>query len=574
MTVEASPRHSLPLNRSVPAVLGWVPFAAYLLVAYVYREGGGAVIRQHDTLDFLFPVFQQLSLSELFSGPDAELDFFLGGLPRGFLGSEFHIGHLASTVLPLTAALVVTELITRTLAFVGMRLLFDRLRVQAPALVGWVTATLFSLLPFYLPSFGAVAGVPLIAWSFLRVCEQERLDLRSAAVAAAAPFYIAGYASIPLLSVAIVVALVVVLPLRRSALPAVGRWIGLHGAMVLIVDWRLFWSSLTGPTSHRVDMVRGDFVDNQWGPLGNAFTAEVSHAAAAKSTYLGLVLLVGMGLVIARHPAVEGRVRRIAGGVGVGMLALAVFSINWAWFEAEIIAAVLSDWARFQMDRVRWLEPTALYVLFGLGLTAIWQVVCAWSTRRKEAGIALLALVCLLQANAILDLHAFRAPEGLTIEEYFAEEDMTVIREAAEASGKDVVVVSVGIHPTLALNAGMATADGYWTSYPLEYKERFRALIAPHLDLSAGDTIYYDDWGSRAYLFQAYGRPPCCRRLTTVLPRELVVDPSQWEPLGITHVISSWALSNAADVNLNEVTVREAEFPAGPLYLYEVVPGA
>jgi hypothetical protein len=48
------------------------------------------------------------------------------------------------------------------------------------------------------------------------------------------------------------------------------------------------------------------------------------------------------------------------------------------------------------------------------------------------------------------------------------------------------------------------TLDGYWSNYPLSHKHAFREIIADELEKSPALKSYFDDWGSRVYLFNSY----------------------------------------------------------------------
>ena len=48
---------------------------------------------------------------------------------------------------------------------------------------------------------------------------------------------------------------------------------------------------------------------------------------------------------------------------------------------------------------------------------------------------------------------------------------------------------------------GYGALDGYVYNYPLEYKNDFRRIIVRELAADSGLRDYYDDWGSRVYLF-------------------------------------------------------------------------
>lgn len=64
----------------------------------------------------------------------------------------------------------------------------------------------------------------------------------------------------------------------------------------------------------------------------------------------------------------------------------------------------------------------------------------------------------------------------------------------------DSKVISVELDPMIAPMNGIASLDGYYPDYPLEYKHQFREIIKTSLSES-GRKTYYDNWGSRVYTF-------------------------------------------------------------------------
>ena len=55
--------------------------------------------------------------------------------------------------------------------------------------------------------------------------------------------------------------------------------------------------------------------------------------------------------------------------------------------------------------------------------------------------------------------------------------------------------------PAVALEAGFYCIDGYSNNYSLEYKHEFRGIIEEELEKCPAMKGYFDDWGSRCYLF-------------------------------------------------------------------------
>ncbi len=89
--------------------------------------------------------------------------------------------------------------------------------------------------------------------------------------------------------------------------------------------------------------------------------------------------------------------------------------------------------------------------------------------------------------------------------DYFAEDLMgeieTAIFEKAGRTQEEYRVASLGMCPAVALEAGFYCIDGYSNNYSLEYKHEFRGIIEEELEKCPAMKGYFDDWGSRCYLF-------------------------------------------------------------------------
>ena len=84
-----------------------------------------------------------------------------------------------------------------------------------------------------------------------------------------------------------------------------------------------------------------------------------------------------------------------------------------------------------------------------------------------------------------------------TFDNYYKFEDYTFIKNIV----KDSRVMSVGLHPMIAVMNDIRVIDGYHSIYPLSYKIKFRKIIERELEKNIKLKNYYDDWGSRVYAF-------------------------------------------------------------------------
>jgi hypothetical protein len=143
---------------------------------------------------------------------------------------------------------------------------------------------------------------------------------------------------------------------------------------------------------------------------------------------------------------------------------------------------------------------------------------------------------------------AGRKPHDLSYREFVAASvfDQVRARMGQEASRR---VVSVGLHPAVAALNGFSCADGYHDNYPLAYKDRFRRLIGGELRYDESLRRYFDEWGSRAYVFlrgktmPAYG----IRQGKYRILGRLALDESALHDLGIRWVVSALLIADPAD---------------------------
>jgi hypothetical protein len=222
------------------------------------------------------------------------------------------------------------------------------------------------------------------------------------------------------------------------------------------------------------------------------------------------------------------------------------------------------------MERIRWIEPVIIYLLFALALSVIVDLM-DWEASQKWIVTALISGLLVLQAWYVVGAQRFVISlDSLGIRAFYAPETMAAIRSSFDPDAGERAV-SAGLHPGVAINAGIPSADGYWSAYPLRYKRAFRELIAPALDEDQSDARHFDEWGSRAYVFQ-----PDLPRLGSTLcppegePVELVVEVDAFPVLGVTHVISSSEFTNASDLGPTLIDSFERLDELGAIHLHRV----
>ena len=105
------------------------------------------------------------------------------------------------------------------------------------------------------------------------------------------------------------------------------------------------------------------------------------------------------------------------------------------------------------------------------------------------------------------------------------------------------------MHPTIAQYNGFYTLDSYQNLYSLEYKNKFREIIADELEKNHRMKNYFDAWGSRCYVFVAelFGKGKCylnCSKYETDSIDHFEIDTKALSALGGKYIFSAVPINN------------------------------
>ena len=150
------------------------------------------------------------------------------------------------------------------------------------------------------------------------------------------------------------------------------------------------------------------------------------------------------------------------------------------------------------------------------------------------------------------------------------------MQEIDDAIGRDKStyrVAHLGISPAPALMHGFYTVDGYSNNYPLEYKHRFREVIAPEIEKNEEVRVYFDTWGNRCYLFSAE-----CPGYYTIQKggfyfQNYEIDTERLRELGGTYLLSAAYIDHSENTGLEPVREEafETEDSYYRIYLYRIM---
>lgn len=299
--------------------------------------------------------------------------------------------------------------------------------------------------------------------------------------------------------------------------------------------------------------------------------------------------------------APEGGEKRLWKAVGLSLAVIAGFAAVAALWDSSIGIAIRSSLGAlkgFQANRVLWLSPCLWYFILGCSLLLLTEQLPERDTGAEKTGngrrngvipgiivmAAMLLTVAtagkiLLESNLKPNLQKLvnRNYAAMSFRDYYAvdvlDQVQEYLRENTGEEPQDYRVVSLGIDPAAALYHGFYCLDGYSNNYSLEYKHRFREIIAPELDKSEYLEDSFDHWGNRCYLFSAE-----CPGYYTIEKggfyfQDYTIDAESLRQLGGSYLLSAAYIDHSEDTGLELMRPEafETENSYYRIYLYRVM---
>ncbi len=580
------------------AAIGVAFLAAFL--GFAYARGSDSYVRVNDHLDGAVPLYVVLAESQPWlGGLHDRVGQIFDGLPRNSMPSTLHLGALAYYALPPFWAHVWNEAAVRLLAFAGMLLLLRRhLLPEARPSVLCGAALCFALLPFLPSACLSVAGQPLLLHALLDL-RRGRGGAGDWLVVALFPLY-SSLAFIGFFVLLCLGLLVLHDAWRARRLPA--RLVAacvLMGALYAASEHRLLYQALfdAGHVSHRSEFVRvqGSLLHAARAAL-QAFFLDHHHAP---SLQLPVLLLAAAAALVAGLVEIRARARSLGPRVLAAalrersptpsrwrdlVLALALCAAAsllvglWEWrpVQALVESPAFGPLRMFNFHRVAWFQPALFGLAFAFALHEI-------SRRWRLGSIVALALVGLQAALAVWSSNGLveRRVSGLGFSAYYSSPLFAEIRDHIGRPPETYRVVSLGLTPGIALYNGFFVLDGFVNDYPVEYKRRFRRVIARELEKDPFLARLFDDWGGHVDLFASelgkvsgYSRRTYTKHAARRSVEQLEIDVAALRELGADYVLAAVEIRNHAELGLAlEGRFERADSP-WEIFLYALAPPA
>lgn len=532
--------------------------------------GTGSNVSIHDHLDGAYVRLKVLAESGLMFSPlDATIPNIMNGAPRASFGPEFNVLLWLIYFFGDYPAYVLNQIIMRICAFVGMYLLLKR-HVLGQEKNDWIlvgSALSFACLPFHAHYGLSIAGQPLVLYAFFNI-RQSDSNWKNWLILAVVPFYsIFGISYFFLLCV---MSALLIYDWYRHAKPnyAFASAIVLMFGVATVVDYRLLlvaFSQSLGFVSHRIEFSFPSIT------LNSVLQSAIEGFIYGRDQHMVILPTVGIAAATLLF-------RREKATLFITLLALIIAIYFWsaAWpFIWQETSGFYGGKPYFNLGRFSYLHPVLWVMLFALALSIIWRHL------RFARMLVLIALVA--QINFLITISDQRLGNKKsepTYEQFFAPQLFSEIDKTIGRDKSQYRVVSIGIFPSIAQYNGFYTLDGYLYNYPLAYKHQFRKLIAGELEKSPHWQKYYDEWGSRFYIFskdlEGYQhtafmlRKQLVRQLGTKI-EDLSLDTELFKKMGGKYIFSALEIVNSEKFGFRLIKKFEHADSAWDIYLYEAI---
>lgn len=508
----------------------------------------------------------------------------LNGIDRDYFPTECSLYNILFAVMPAVYAYITGYLLKLLIGFFSFLyfmkvMLNDEFGQYENLLV--LVAVAFALLPVYPMYAICFSSIPLIVALLVKVHRKPewRLFVCIFAYPLLSYFSFFGIFLLGYLMVAIVV-----VTIRERKIP---KALCISSVLLFagfgVFEYRLFGIMLFSD----VETIRDTMVISSlhgkelWNFFKEGFLRGVAHAEDAHWVFVFpacMFYLVIHNLLL----LIKKEARKIlTDPFNLTILFLLANSVIYALYYWEplrnAVETLLPPLKGFQFNRTIFFNPFLWYTAFAILLIRIFG-------RQKKisflaAGLSI--VIVMTTQSTYSDFYntvyctAYRilkqqAPNQLNFREFYGEELFEKVKTDISYD-PSYAACAYGFHPAVLQYNGITTLDGYCGYYSQDYKEAFREVIAPTLEVAKNWQVYYDNWACRAYLFTPTGENIYDFGANSdTIPQDICINAKALKQLGCTYIFSRIEIVNAKEQGLLFESYYETDSIPYGVYVYRL----
>lgn len=459
--------------------------------------------------------------------------------------SPLELKALFFTILPTYWAIVVNIFLVKVIAFVGMFLLLNKYVAKEYSMLNFIASFAFCLVPFYEDYGISSAGIPIVCYALMNLKNKECTIVNLLLI------LLYGIYSSFALSGLFVCFFFFVFIIASWYEDKRINWYLLSAftllcAIYLATNWYIiegfFFPSKT--ISHRYEWVNTSSIPSLLFEIIGYILYSQYHAGS----FLAFPILFIFLLVYIAYRKKETKIRFL-----FYILLTLIFFIAIGSFSKMIPMKLFTS---FQFDRFYFLYPALCFILFAKSIEFLYSDKKKWAVIFSV--LTVLGCVAIPNRELLINLNKLAGIEKthrISYQEFYDQQLFANIgKDLNLTQDYSIKVVSLGIYPSIAEYNGFWCLDGYLISYSLDYKHKFRKTIARELKKNESLRKYYDEWGSRCYLFSTEldkkgNRYLCSKEDNYNI--NLDIDTKALKGIGCQYIISAIDIKNYTKLGLS-----------------------
>ncbi|MHC2836058.1 DUF6044 family protein [Bacillus sp. F9_6S_D1_P_5] len=545
-------------------------FATIILILYLsplFILGENAHIRIHDNLDSNLSWYKVLTSSgEIRGSINGTIPQVINNqLSRNAFSTEFSCIVWLYAFFPNMVAYVLSQTITRVVAFIGMYVLLKHhfLPREEWMVISMGVSLAFALTPFWPSGMLSTLGMPLALWAFLNIRKGEKL-WKNYFVLTLIPLYSSFVLGFFFFLSSIGVLWLVDLVVKKEWNFRFLFSIIYMTLIYMVVEYRLVSSFFlsTAPNSRdeyfhaRLSLWRSLRLTVKNFLLGH------THVMTVHTFIILPAILIALYFIITTKRWKREKVFIFLFYFNIVLSIWYAFWFYKGWLPLTKRFHILDT---FNFARYHFLRPLVIYVLFALGLKILWLQGKVWRYVATSFMIAQIILLCFYNEEIIYQ-------NKPSVKEFFAEKQFQEIKEYIGLPLEQYRIANIGLHPAIAQYNGFYTLDTYNNFYPLSYKYEFRKIIEKELAKNKTIRTYFDEWGGRCYIFtDELGKHYMFKKGSKKHLKNVELNIEHFKKMGGRYIFSAVPIENAVKNNLYLEKTFVSKTSAWEIYLYKAI---
>ena len=530
-------------NRNA-VILGCV-IVVIIMLPYIIL-GENAFITIHDFLDSN-PVHVKTILSlGLVGNPDGILPVLDGVSSLNYISLiPIDIKTILYIVLPLYWAIVFNIFFVRLIAFLGMYVLCYNYTIKDNAFYSLLVAVLFCLVPFYADYGLSSAGVPLLLYCVLNLEFKKKLRQSYVLI-----IFFACNSSLALVGIFIcflwggwiVCKWFVERIIPKYHIVGIMLIVLIYLFVNISIIYNYFFPSEY--ISHRVEFVNSESLSDLLTGVYNCYIYSQYHAGS----FWAVPILLVTFIIYVRYGKYDKQIRFYSATFILVAVLILIGSI------VKLLPFGITK--SFQFDRFYFLYPSVCFIVLAKAFSLI--------PRNQFQVLALSGLIALgnyvngFMRELFTNYEILLGRNNASVPSFkqFFDEKLfsSIIKDLNIEQNFRCKVVSLGMYPSVTEFNNFYTLDSYVFSYSINYKHRFRKVIKGELEKSETLQKYFDEWGSRCYIFSSdLGRRFLFSKKDNTSVSNLELNTTELRNLGCDYIFSAVEIKNYKDLKLSYV---------------------